>query len=60
MCRCRKGVCNYYLSKLALLLTINASYLICGIILYVGKTEFYGGTVSYETEQWGTGAILDI
>ena len=61
MCRCCKGPICYYIGfKILLALTINATYLILGVLLYVSETSRFGGTIQAETEQWALGAILDL
>ncbi len=63
-----KGVCcflknpifQYLTFKTILAITINASYLVLGVLLSFSSTTHYGGTIQAETEQWGKGAIIDI
>ena len=40
--------------------TLQVGFFVCAILLYGGTSANYGQIVSFETEQWSKGAVVDI
>ncbi len=47
-------------TKAVMILFVNVSFLVTGILLYLGDTSLYGMVIDYETSQWSDYAIIDV
>ena len=52
--------CAYGIVKIILFATCNVSWLVIGILLWLGSTSQYGQVIEYETAEWDRGSVVDV
>ena len=50
----------YAVANCVCLLTFNIAFLVIGIVLWKGDTSQFGQIIKQETQEWNTGAIVDM